>query len=72
LRIAPRTEIVLPAMHPGELLCEEILPALARPRVELAHLLGVSRQALDGILSVRASLTPAMALRLGKVCGKRT
>jgi antitoxin HigA-1 len=32
----------LPPMHPGELLREEILPALARPKTEIAKLLGVS------------------------------
>jgi len=32
----------LPAMHPGELLREDILPALGRTRVEIARLLGVS------------------------------
>src|SRR6266851_9096303 len=33
----------LPPMHPGELLREEILPALDRPKTEIARLLGVSR-----------------------------
>ena len=65
----PRTGTGLPAMHPGELLREEILPALGRPRAEIAHLLGVSRQALHAILTERASVSPEMALRLGKLCG---
>jgi addiction module HigA family antidote len=65
----PRTATGLPAMHPGELLREEILPALGHPRAEIAHLLGVSRQALHAVLSERASVTPEMALRLGKLCG---
>jgi addiction module HigA family antidote len=56
-------------MHPGELLREEILPSLGRPRVEIARLLGVSRQALYAVLAERASVTPEMALRLGKLCG---
>jgi addiction module HigA family antidote len=56
-------------MHPGELLREEILPALGRPRVEIARLLGVSRQVLHAILAGRASVTPEMALRVGKLCG---
>jgi addiction module HigA family antidote len=56
-------------MHPGELLREEILPALGRPRAEIAQLLGVSRQALHAILAERASVTPEMALRLGKLYG---
>jgi antitoxin HigA-1 len=55
--------------HPGELLREEILPALGRPRAAIAHLLRVSRQALHAVLSERASVTPEMALRLGKLCG---
>jgi antitoxin HigA-1 len=67
--IEPRTETVLPAMHPGELLREEIPPALGRPRAGITHLLGVSRQALQCVLTERASVTPEMALRLGKLCG---
>jgi antitoxin HigA-1 len=56
-------------MHPGELLREEILPALGRPKAEIARLLGVSRQTLYDILDERQPVTPAMALRLGKLCG---
>ncbi len=59
----------LPAMHPGELLREDVLPALGRPRAEIARLLGVSRQTLHAILTERAPVTPEMALRLGKLCG---
>jgi addiction module HigA family antidote len=56
-------------MHPGELLREDIVPALGRSRVEIARLLGVSRQTLHAILTERAPVTPEMALRLGKLCG---
>ncbi len=59
----------LPAMHPGELLREDILPALGRPLSEIARLLGVSRQTLHAILSEAQPVTPLMALRLGKLCG---
>lgn len=59
----------LPPMHPGELLREDVFPALGRPRVEIARLLGISRQALHAIMSERAPVTPEMALRLGKLCG---
>ena len=59
----------LPPMHPGELLREEILPALDRPKAEIARLLGVSRQTLYDILEERQPVTPIMALRLGKLCG---
>ena len=59
----------LPPMHPGELLREEILPALDRPRTEIARLLGVSRQTLYDVLKEKQPVTPVMALRLGKLCG---
>ena len=59
----------LPPMHPGELLREEILPAIGRPKTEIAKLLGVSRQTLYDILDEKQPVTPAMALRLGKLCG---
>ncbi len=56
-------------MHPGELLREDVLPALGRSRASIARLLGVSRQTLHAILTERAPVTPEMALRLGKLCG---
>src|SRR5262249_23726674 len=59
----------LPPMHPGELLRDEILPALNRPKTEIAKLLGVSRQTLYDILDEKQPVTPTMALRLGKLCG---
>src|ERR1700675_3873491 len=59
----------LPPMHPGELLREEILPALDRPKTEIAKLLGVSRQTLYDIIEEKQPVTPVMALRLGKLCG---
>jgi addiction module HigA family antidote len=59
----------LPPIHPGELLREEILPALDRPKTEIAKLLGVSRQTLYDILDEKPPVTPIMTLRLGKLCG---
>ncbi len=59
----------LPPMHPGELLREDVLPALGRTRAEIARLLGVSRQTLHAILTERAPVTAEMARRLGKLCG---
>jgi antitoxin HigA-1 len=59
----------LKPMHPGELLREVVLPALGRQKKEIAALLGVSRQMLYEIIEERAPVTPAMALRLGKLCG---
>ena len=56
-------------MHPGELLREEILPALARPKTEIAKLLGVSRQTLYDIIDEKQPVTATMALRLGNLRG---
>ncbi|WP_029008971.1 HigA family addiction module antitoxin [Azospirillum halopraeferens] len=63
------TRCGLPPMHPGELLREDVIPALGRPIAEVARLLNVSRRTLYDILEEKASVTPAMALRLGKLCG---
>mgnify|MGYP001372970023 FL=1 len=38
--------------HPGTLLALEVLPALGRPKTEIARLLGLSRQSLHDILAV--------------------
>lgn len=62
-------DTALPPMHPGELLREDVIPALGRSVSEIAELLGVSRQTLHAILVERAAITPAMALRLGRLCG---
>jgi len=59
----------LRAMHPGELLREEILPAVGRPKAEIARLLGISRQTLYDILNEKQPVTPAMALRLARMFG---
>jgi len=56
-------------MHPGELLREDILPAVGRPKTEIARLLGISRQTLYDILNEKKPVTPAMALRLARMFG---
>ncbi len=56
-------------IHPGELLREDVLPALGRPKTEIARLLGISRQTLYDILNERQPVTAQMALRIGKMCG---
>jgi addiction module HigA family antidote len=55
--------------HPGELLKHTVLPALGRPKTEIARLLGLSRQSLYDILAGRQPVTPGTAVRLGKLCG---
>ena len=59
----------LEPMHPGELLREEILPALELDATGLADNLGVQSGAVAEILNARAPITPDMALRLAKLCG---
>ena len=59
----------LPPVHPGELLREDVLPALGRPKAEIARLLGVSRQTLYDNVAEKQPITRAMALRIGKLCG---
>jgi addiction module HigA family antidote len=56
-------------VHPGEVLREDILPAVGKTKVEIAALLGVSRQHLYDIIDEKKPVTPAMALRLGKLFG---
>ena len=59
----------LSPMHPGELLREEIIPALGIGKTEMARNLGISRQTLYDILKEEAPVTAQMAVRLGKLCG---
>ncbi|WP_199230803.1 HigA family addiction module antitoxin [Azospirillum sp. TSO5] len=58
----------LPPLHPGALLREDILPSLGISVSSFAAHLRLSRQMLHRILSEEAPVTPAMALRLGKLC----
>ncbi|MEX2167452.1 MAG: HigA family addiction module antitoxin [Methyloceanibacter sp.] len=55
--------------HPGEFLRKDVLPALDIPKTEIAKRLGISRAMLYAILDERAPVSPAMALRLGKLFG---
>ena len=55
--------------HPGELLREDVLPALGRGKAQLARDLRVSRQQLYDILGEKKPVTPQMALRLAKLLG---
>jgi len=55
--------------HPGALLREDVIPATGRTKAEIAQLLGISRQHLYGILGERKPVSPAVAVRLGKLFG---
>lgn len=56
-------------IHPGEVLREDVLPALDIGKAAFARALGISRQHLYGILSEERPVSPEIAVRLGKVCG---
>ena len=64
----PLTKALRP-IHPGEILREDVLPALGRPKSEIARFLGISRNTLDGILNEKRPVTAHMALRFGKMFG---
>src|SRR5882672_6576284 len=55
--------------HPGALLRDDIIPATGRTKAEIAGLLGISRQHLYDILQERKPVSPAIAVRLGKLFG---
>lgn len=59
----------LPPTHPGEILREITIPAVATGKAEIARLLGISRQHLYDVLNERKPVTPQMALRLAKMFG---
>jgi addiction module HigA family antidote len=55
--------------HPGQLLREDVIPATGRTKTEIATLLGISRQHLYDILEERKPVSPAVAVKLGKLFG---
>ncbi len=50
--------------HPGEMLREDILPALGLNVTQAAAQLGVTRAALSRVFKCRVAISPEMALRL--------
>jgi addiction module HigA family antidote len=58
-----------PPIHPGEILKEDVLPALGLSVTAAACQLRISRQTLHRILRGTHAVTPEMAVRLGKFCG---
>ena len=59
----------LRSVHPAEIIREDVLPALGRPKAEIARLLGISRQTLYDLLAEKQPITVPMALRIGKLTG---
>jgi antitoxin HigA-1 len=58
-----------PPIHPGEIVREDVLPALGLTVSETALRLRVSRQQLHRILACTHAITTEMALRLGRLAG---
>jgi addiction module HigA family antidote len=58
-----------PPPHPGDLLREDILPALNMSIKDLATHLGVTRQSLSPLVHGRRAVSVEMAQRLGKAFG---
>ena len=57
-------------VRPGEIPCEDVLPALSRSKTAPAAALGTSPWALYDILDEKQPVTAAMAVRFGKLFGK--
>jgi len=55
--------------HPGEILREDVLPALGISVSEAARRMGISRQQLHRVLACTHPITTEMALRIGKFAG---
>ena len=56
-------------VHPGEVLREDVLPALSMSKTAVADALGISRQTLYDILNEKQPVTAEMAVRFGKLFG---
>src|SRR3974377_991370 len=68
VHVAKRNSARCPT-HPGALLREDVIPATGRTKAEIAPPLGISRQHLYDILHERKPVSPAVAVRLGKLFG---
>lgn len=54
--------------HPGELLAD-ILPSTGKTKVQIATMLGISRQQLYDLINERKPISASIAARLGKLFG---
>ena len=59
----------LPAVHPGEIIREDILPEVGLSVTGAAKALGVSRQMIHGILAGRKPLSAVMCLKVARLFG---
>lgn len=56
---------MIPPLHPGSFLRDDLLEPLAITQTELALTINVSRDAISEIVHGRRSISPAMAIKLG-------
>lgn len=56
-------------VHPGEVLRDDAFPALKITKPAFAQALGVSRQTLHEIMTLKRGISPDMAIRLEAVVG---
>jgi len=56
-------------VHPGEILREDVLPALSMSKAAVADTLKISRQTLYDILDEKQPVTAEIAVRFGKLFG---
>ncbi len=64
----PKRPIQRCPSHPGALLAD-IIPPTGKSKTEIARLLGISRQQLYDIVNEKKPVSPAIAVRLGKLFG---
>jgi len=55
--------------HPGEVLREDVLPAMKESVTGFARRVGMSRQSIHAILACKRAISPEAALRIGTVVG---
>jgi len=55
--------------HPGRIVKQECIEPLGMTITAAAVALGVSRQALNNLVNLRAGISPGMAIRLSKAFG---
>lgn len=59
----------LPAIHPGEILCEEFLTPLGISVPALANALKIAPTGADAVTRGQSAVTAEMAMRLGRYFG---
>ena len=57
------------AVHPGEILREDILPKIKMSESKLAEHLNISRMSVNRLVNERQAVTPDMALRPSRLFG---